>query len=509
MSKKKKRQSERIETATLSDGTTLDYVVTDNPPSGTMKYTYFTPNREQVVQFFLDENAGSDHNLRKRLDAILGKYNPTVPEEKGGARGNTTESAEYFASKFCWPTAIVESPRFGIVSPAYPSNFFFEKGSVTAPVLEKTLVGKDKKSKWFTSPKLQTYLSSEERGDFRSMLQICISLARSMRRLHQAGLAHSDLSSNNVLIDPKSGSCVVIDIDSLVVPGLYNPEVAGTTGYIGPEVLATQDLPLDDPNRKLPSVLTDLHALPVMMYEYLLNRHPLLGPKHHADEAEMDDFLAMGPEALFIEHPTDHSNRPREADYMKVTIHDLGPDLEKLFLRAFVDGLHDPEKRPTALEWEKALVNTWDLLQPCPNPDCGHHWFIMHDPANPVCPFCGARVDSDDVIQLHLKQQSRGREGQWLPSRTLNVYDGLVLIPWHVYSNKFPNERTSREMLAYIRKHEGKWVLVNQSIEGMTSPSGSPVPPQHAISLTDGAEFRISTAENGYLMVVARGGHTA
>lgn len=497
-----------VETATLSDGSTIDYVVKDNPPKGTMKCTYFTPSREQVVQFYMDPEAGKDRNLRKRLEAILGRYNPTVPEELGGARGNSAESASYFASRFCWPTAIVESPRLGIVCPAYPSSYWFTSGDVTNPVLEKTLAKAEKKSKWFTSPKLQQYLSPEARGDFRSMLQIGISLSRSMRRLHQAGLAHSDLSSNNVLIDPRTGSCVVIDIDSLVVPGLFSPEVAGTSGYIGPEVLATQHLPIDDPGRVLPSVLTDLHALPVMLYEYLLNRHPLEGPKVHcADDPGRDDLLAMGAEALFIEDPNDRSNRPDDPDYMRVTIHDLGPELEKLFLRAFVDGLHDPSKRPTAFEWEKALVDTWDLLQPCPNPDCDRHWFVMHDPKSPVCPFCGARVPEDDVIQLQLKQQSRGRDGQWRPARTLNVYDGLVLIPWHVYSNRFPNERTGREMMGYVRKHEGRWVLVNESIPGMTSPSGSPVPPKHAITLEDGAEFRISTAENGYLMVVARGGH--
>ena len=55
---------------------------------------------------------------------------------------------------------------------------------------------------------------------------------------------------------------------------------------------------------------------------------------------------------------------------MKVTIHDLGPELEELFIRAFVRGLHDPPERPTAMEWEKGLIKTWNLLHPCDNPDC-------------------------------------------------------------------------------------------------------------------------------------------
>uniref|UniRef100_UPI0031191D70 hypothetical protein n=1 Tax=Mesomycoplasma ovipneumoniae TaxID=29562 RepID=UPI0031191D70 len=77
---------------------------------------------------------------------------------------------------------------------------------------------------------------------------------------------HSDLSSNNVLIDPISGSCAVIDIDSLVVPDLFPPDVAGTKGYIAPEVLESMNLDFQNPARKLPSIRTDLFALPVLIY---------------------------------------------------------------------------------------------------------------------------------------------------------------------------------------------------------------------------------------------------
>ena len=222
------------------------------------------------------------------------------------------------------------------------------------------------------------------------MLKISISLARSIRRMHSAGLAHSDLSNNNVLIDPKSGSCVVIDIDSLVVPGLYPPEVAGTRGYIAPEVLMTMEYPYGDPRRSLPCIETDLHSMAVLIYEYLLNRHPLIGPKHLPNmSSEDEDFALMGSQAVFIENPTDKSNRP---DDLKVTIHDLGPHLEKMFLRAFVDGLHSPKDRPTAMDWERSLVKTWDLLYPCDNPNCQSKWFILLDANHPVCPFCGTRI---------------------------------------------------------------------------------------------------------------------
>lgn len=92
--------------------------------------------------------------------------------------------------------------------------------------------------------------------------------------MHAMGLAHSDLSYNNVLIDPIEKSACMIDLDGLVVPGLFSAEVIGTAEFIAPEVLATKHLDKSDQNRILPSRLTDLHALPVLIYMFLLHRHP-------------------------------------------------------------------------------------------------------------------------------------------------------------------------------------------------------------------------------------------
>lgn len=328
-----------------------------------------------------------------------------------------------------------------------------------------------------------------------------ILLARSVRRLHQAGLAHSDLSNNNVLIDPQSGKCVVIDIDSLVVPGLFPPEVVGTRGYIAPEVLGTMAYSFADSKRKLPSIYTDLHSLPVLLYEYLLLRHPLIGPKiYSAVSSEEDDFLALGPKATFIENPNDKSNRP---DDLNVTINDLGPELEALFLRAFVDGLHNPNERPTAMEWEKGLVKAWDLLHPCENPQCTAKWFILHKDNKPVCPFCGHRIDSKNFVKLHLKSEMRGKAGQWIDAGQVVVYDNMPLFKWHIFSNSFPDEKADRSLQAYVRKYKEQWLYINYNIQGLTSPNGNLVPAGQAVLLKDGAVFRASRENKGFLIEVS------
>ncbi len=71
----------------------------------------------------------------------------------------------------------------------------------------------------------------------------------------------------------------MIDIDGLVVPGKYPPDVVGTPDFIAPEVITTQNLDKADKNRVLPSRSTDRHALAVLIYMYLFYRHPLRGAK--------------------------------------------------------------------------------------------------------------------------------------------------------------------------------------------------------------------------------------
>ena len=106
-----------------------------------------------------------------------------------------------------------------------------------------------------------------------------------------------------------------------------------------------------------------------------------------------------GERALFVEHPTDSSNRVRLdqvkksalpwADTAKLPYTLAGPLLAPMFKRAFVDGLHDPNQRPTADDWEYALVRTVDLVQPCLNPNCVTKWYVFDNTTKPCCPFCG------------------------------------------------------------------------------------------------------------------------
>ena len=443
-----------------------------------MKTVHFTPDRSQVVCFFKDKSTSADPQRRARLQAIVGRYNPTLDAASG----------EYWKGLFCWPTAIVTVPELGVVAPTYPANFFFASGP---------FAGKEKQSNWFTSPKLRRMLPESERGNWLSYWQISIRIARAVRRLHNAGLAHSDLSNKNVLVDPTSGNAVIIDIDSLVVPQMFPPDVLGTPGYIAPEVLATQELDLEDPRRVLPSRRTDQHALSVLIYEYLLGRHPLRGPKVNSTvSAEEDEQLSMGRNALWIENPDDTSNRPSN---LKLRHEILGPYVAPLLERAFIAGLHAPEERPGANEWERALVRSTDGLMPCPNPACESKWFIL-DLKVPGCPFCGSAAPRPLAL---LNFYREGRAGQFTSEKhSLVVWHHQRLYRWHAFDNVFPGEGADRTPLGYFAWHNGAWWLVNQSPNALLPLNAKPVLPGEALQLRDGQAVLLARAERARLAVV-------
>ena len=481
-----------VEQAQLKDGSVVDYVP-DMIGDGRMKEVYFTPDHKSVVCFYKDTSASSDPVRMQRLESILGKYNPTISQEKGGAAKNDME-AEYFHKLYCWPTGIVIKPRLGVLTPAYPENFFFDSGP-------DFIKGREKNGMRFIGRKNRGLLEKfapDELGNWQSYFAFCIQMARAVARLHNAGLAHSDLSPSNVLVDPSKGMSIIIDIDSLVVEGLYPPDVLGTKGYIAPEVLSTVCLPVHDPKRKAPNARTDQHALAVLIYQYLLLRHPLEGRRiPPAQTAEEQDLLAYGSQAVFCEHPNDTSNRPEESPYAPCS--SLGPFLQDLFSRAFVKGLSSPYDRPTASEWIWGLVKTWDLLMPCPNRSCTHKWFVA-DGMNPVkCPFCGYR--SRTAVPL-LKLRKESRPGQWVADGQLLVYHNLSVFRWHAFDGVFPGPETDRTPQAYCVFHQGKWLLINQNLASLTSPDGNRVPAGQAVELKDGAQIRLSQEPHGRIVEV-------
>jgi serine/threonine protein kinase len=472
---------------------------------GAMKDVYFSPDKSYVVAFFRTKQ---DAQSRDRLANIVGTYREKLLNQPGG---------DYWKNLFCWPYSIVEhNGLLGIVMPSYHGHFFFQHGSKNGDNLG--IKGKEKEGKWFASANNRSrFLDLRELGDWRSYLSVGIKMARAVKRLHAAGLAHSDLSYKNVLVDPVGANVCIIDIDTLVVPQKYPPDVVGTPDFIAPEVVMTSHLKKDDKSRHLPSITTDRHALSVLIYMYLLYRHPLRGDKvHDVSDAQRDETLSMGERALFVEHPTDASNRikiknlkPSELpwkDTAKIPYTITGPYLVPLFNRAFIDGLRSPAQRPSADEWEQALVKTVDLLQPCQNPACEQKWYVFDNTTAPKCPFCGTPYRGRlPVLNLY----SARKQNSYMPdNHRLMVYTNQSLYAWHINRNIFPNERLTAEhkkRVGYFVFHNNVWWLVNErmpDLADVSTATPSSIPPGGKIELKEGQKLLMSKEDGGRVVVV-------
>ena len=481
-------------TLKASDGSTVQFV-DEVIGSGAMKDGYFSPDKSYVIGFF---RTPQDANNKDRLTNITGLYRERIFNQPGG---------DYWEKLFCWPTKLVEwNGKLGVVCPAYDKHFFFESGRFQ---------GKEKEGKWFASAKLRNrFIEAEHKGTWLTHYHMCIQIARAVKRLHAAGLAHSDLSYKNVLVDPHGGRATVIDCDGLVVPGKYPPDVVGTPDFIAPEVLKTRSLQKNDPQKELPNIKTDRHALAVLIYMYLLYRHPLRGGKVHDMDSAKDEELTMGAKALFIEHPTDKSNRPKvnqlhpselpQGDINKLPYTICGPYLKDLFDKAFIEGLHDPKKRPTADEWLTALVKTTDLMQPCDNPNCESKWFVFDNTTKPRCPFCGKEFHG--VLPV-LNFYYSPLHGTFNPENyRLMVYHHQSLYKWHVNRFVFPNERLSDEdkrPVGDFHFHNGKWILINRRLNDLWDKDKNvKIEINQAVELTEGKKILLGRQDGDRLIVV-------
>ena len=462
-------------TVQVADGRTL--LLRPSPlASGAEKVAFLSMDGRDVVAFYF--GALKDRAERvERLRRIVSSYDPT--------RG---AGAAYWRDAFCWPTGFVDGaravpadfarahalaqPPLGVVMPVYRSVFFMR---------DRFGNRVEKDVRWFTGRKAGALIPDAEKGSLLTRLQVCMRLARAVRRLHFAGLAHSDLSNRNVLVDLKGGDACVIDIDALVVPGLAPPTVLGTPGYMAPEIVS---------GKSLPTIETDRHALAVLFYELLLQRHPLRGTLVHSTRsAEEDEQLSMGAKALFVENMRDRRNAPDSP--IAVPVDALGPHLAPLLRRAFEDGLHVPARRPDTVEWEEALYRTLERIMPAPS---GRGWLIV--------PERGALMDpwSGEVVHRAVPMLASGR-GQGASWRDDGIATALfhhrTLHHWHLDADVRPREEVSRDAVGYVSFYEGAWWLVNITDREWHSPDGSVIGRNAPVRLRDGLELAVAPRADG------------
>lgn len=199
---------------------------------------------------------------------------------------------------------------------------------------------------------------------FRALATAGLELADSFLDLHAMGLCYRDISFGNVFFEPNTGEALICDNDNVAVDGASESGVLGTPRFMAPEIVRGE---------ARPSMQTDLFSLAVLLFYMLMVHHPLEGRKE--SEIKCLDLPAMnklyGFEPVFIFDPNDDSNRPMPGYHDNaLAFWPLYPQFVRdLFVKAFTEGIHDPQARVRESEWRAAMVQLRDAIIYCPH--CG------------------------------------------------------------------------------------------------------------------------------------------
>lgn len=441
---------------------------------GKTAYIFFTADDQFAVKIY--KNPAVDD--RKRLETVL------------SLTKNLGDDGNYGV----WPLALVteinNKPCTGIISRKVPhkklDNFAF------APYFA-----------------LQQF---KQGYTWLNFLKIARSIAIATRSIHDRGAAHGDISLNNILGDMKMGEARMIDLDGIVVKGFLPPQVLGTPGFIAPELyneLTEQRVAAREGKfyrRQLdPSIDSDKHSLAVIILWVLLFRN-VMQPVVCYDEEDpvLDDALGYGKFACFSEHPRDKRNYfPRiGASFLTggfPSYRNLTPHLQYLTEQALIDGLHNPNKRPPAREWERALAEAYDVLYRCRKCKQSILYPYWVEPALRICPFCNARIAPPYPVVLQLLE---GNRGQFMTVRSFGQNKATPLI-WDNGTSVFADIAQKGAIPPFVRRgtplvgrvawdaNQSAYLLRNESSSAWKVIAGgySEILPGQTIALKRGVIF--------------------
>jgi DNA-binding helix-hairpin-helix protein with protein kinase domain len=447
------------------DGST-DYYDDEPFASGGQGTLHYSKNKQYVLKLYHSAD-------RARIDAlnkIIGNFN--VPKQE-------PSSAHWFA----WPNAIAETPKLGV-----------RMANVNVQLEHKQLT-------WWIGARSLKRLGPEIRGNWLDRVFVGINMARIAWLLHGNGLCHSDFSGDNFLVNVAQQHAVLIDLDSLVVPGVLPPEMLGTGDYMAPEIVMGRG---NIAGGAKPAIETDLHSLAVLIYQLLLMRHPLKGPKQHSSDAEQDDLLALGKNALYIEDPNDRSNRPADP-FRGAWL--LGEEMEALLRRAFTAGLRSPTQRPLAVEWSDALIRMSEQTVPCSNQNCDAKAFVLLRDKEAICPWCETKVSRPAHVPIVRLYDSAGQRGHFVQGRARVVgWQNRTLNRWHAQSGLSASKPEDRTPVAEFEYKQSKWLLRNIALPDLRVASRDGVRQvaiDEPIPLEDGQRLLLGNGNSARLALVA------
>jgi DNA-binding helix-hairpin-helix protein with protein kinase domain len=213
--------------------------------------------------------------------------------------------------------------------------------------------------------------------DYRYLIQTARNISGVMAELHSRGYLIADVSQKNILVSD-AALVTVLDTDSFE---FRDPKTnflhlcnVRTPGFIAPEGYSAAP---NDPR----AIEEDRFALGVMVFHLLMEGvHPFASRYLGESEApRLQQNVMAGRFPYKPRRSTTYEPMPAAPPFGM-----LPEEVQALFGRCFVAGHKAPAKRPTAVEWQKALSAAAKNLVVCPKNE--HHHYSSH--LGSECPWC-------------------------------------------------------------------------------------------------------------------------
>lgn len=217
---------------------------------------------------------------------------------------------------------------------------------------------------------IRKYLIPDKKRDFsewydqgsglRERIYLGYFLAQAFCEFEKYGISFGAISPNSFLVNRNSNNTILLlGVDDIYIQGRAAIEIGGTQKYMAPEIIS---------GKRNPDVLSDYYSLAVLLYELLLISHPFDSRKDPAGIISEDTVLTV--------------------------------KLKDLFSQCFVEGKTNRFSRPSAFDFEKALLEAANSLIQCPG--CGAwHYYNNIGAGKGKCPRCGSVSEGDKKLVFY------------------------------------------------------------------------------------------------------------
>jgi WD40 repeat protein len=320
--------------------------------------------------------------------------------------------------------------------------------------------------------------------NWRFLHTTALNIVSIIEALHAAGYVLGDIKPQNILVNNRALPSI-IDTDSFQVKNPKNGKVyrclVGSEGYTPPELMGKDFASIEQ------TEVHDRFRLGVIIYQLLFGgNNPFQGKWTGVGETpEPDEIIRRG---LWL-YSANSLIEPVPRTIPMIIVH---PAIRECFLKCFNDGHKNPNFRPTAREWLKALRTGNDNLTICGTVDShyysrtfGNCYWCDRSTNLGVDIFPGVvKVNSSNVVESKLQSQVISNQFignllQTLTGHSISVYsvayspDGQTLASGSRDKTiKLWNARTGK-LLQTLTGHSSSVLSLAYSPDGQTLASGS------------------------------------